>query len=231
MNTKRNLEVAHDSTWTADKSLMMTISEEVLLLILDYDHGCANYELSPRVVCGMIAGAILLDLCEQGRIEVDSENLTLVDPGSSGDPVLDRALSWVGKNGIRHRVGDWVDSFAEEAEAVQQELLDRLVDRGILVHSVNDRYFVMGSRHFMTQDGVPFRDVRRRIAGILLNHEMPTVRDTMIIHLAAECGLWNDLIDESVMSVLGPRIENVARLDLIGRSVAGFVNPGLHAGI
>lgn len=212
----------------ADKSFMITISEEVLLLILHYDNGCANYALSPRTVRGMMVGAIMLDLCEQNRITVDSGSLFIVNPATTGYPFLDRALSWIGKNAIRHDANDWVDRLFTEADAIQQELSGLLVDRGILVHRSGGRYFVMGSQHFISGDGVHFRDIRRRIAGILLCEETPSTRDMMIINLTSVYGLWNDLVDDSVMDVMTPRIEDITRIDVTGRSVTDLIQSGLQ---
>ncbi|MYB33965.1 MAG: GPP34 family phosphoprotein [Gammaproteobacteria bacterium] len=207
---------------------MITISEEVLLLILHYDNGCANYDLSPRSVRGMMASAIMLDLCEQKRIKVDNGSLFIINPATTGYPFLDRALSWIGKNAIRHDTSDWVDNLCAEADAIQQELSELLVDRGILVHRSGGRYFVMGSHHFILEDGVHFRDIRRRIAGILLCEEAPSTRDMMIINLTSVYGLWNDLVDDSVMDVMTPRIEDIARVDMTGRSVTNLIQAGLQ---
>ena len=228
MNKETNLRMIADADPLSDKSFMITISEEVLLLILHYDNGCANYHLSPRSVRGMMAGAIMLDLCEQNRIRIDNGNLLIVNPATTGYSFLDRALSWTGKNAIRHDVNDWVDRLFAGADAIQQELSELLVERGILVHRSGGRYFVMGSHHFVSGDGVHFRDIRRRIAGILLCEETPSARDMMIINLTSVYGLWNDLVDDSVMDVMTPRIEDIARVDRTGRAVTDLIQEGLH---
>ncbi|MCY4149652.1 MAG: GPP34 family phosphoprotein [Gammaproteobacteria bacterium] len=228
MKTETNRGIVADVGLVADKSFMITISEEVLLLILHYDNGCANYDLSPRTVRGMMAGAILLDLCEQNRIKIDNGSLVIINPATTGYPFLDRALSWIGKNAIRHNVDDWIGRLFAEADAIQRELSGLLVERGILVHRSGGRYFVMGSRHFVSSNGVHFRDIRRRIAGILLCEETPSVRDMMIINLTSVYGLWNDLVDDSVMNVMTPRIEDIARVDMTGRSVADLIRADLQ---
>jgi len=228
MKNEANLKVTDDSSPVVDESFMITISEEVLLLILHYDNGCANYDLSPRAVHGMMAGAILLDLCEQNRIKVDNGSLVIINPCPTEYTFLNRALSWIGKNAIRHDAADWLSRLFSQADTIQQELSDLLVARGILAHRSGGRYFVMGSHHFTTKDGKSFRDIRRWVAGILLCEEKPTYRDTMIINLASECGLWNDLVDDSAMGVITSRIDDIVRVDMIGRSVADLIQTGLE---
>ncbi len=228
MKTETNRRMVTDAESVVDKSPMITISEEVLLLILHYDNGCANYDLSPRTVRGMMAGAILLDLCEQKRIKIDNGSLIIINPATTGYPFLDHALSWIGKNAIRHDADDWVGRLFAEADDIQQELSALLVDRGILFHRSEGRYFVMGSHHFVSGNGEHFRDIRRRIAGILLCKETPSARDMMIINLTSMHGLWNDLVDDSVMDVMTPRIEDIVRVDMTGRSVTDLIQAALQ---
>lgn len=229
MNLENNLIIKNDSRIAADPSLMITISEEVLLLILDYDNGCTNYDLSPSAVQGMMAGAILLDLCEQERVAIDNGSLVIVNPALTGYSFLDRVLSWIGKSAIRHSVDDWAGRLISEAKTIQQELSELLVDRGILVRRSGGRYLVMGSHRACSRHGEPFRDIRRRMAGILLCQEKPAARDMMIINLATQHGLWNDLVDDSVMNVMAPRIEYIAKGDVVGRSVTGLIQSGLQS--
>ena len=53
-----------------------------------------------------------------------------------------------------------------------------------------------------------------------LSELIPDPRDIAIICLADACALWPGLIVERELARLKPRIAQVARLDLIGRSVA-----------
>ena len=52
----------------------------------------------------------------------------------------------------------------------------------------------------------------------------PTRGDIMIISLVDTCMLWPILIDESRFDLLAPRIQQIARLDLIGQAVGRFVS-------
>ncbi|MCY4051170.1 MAG: GPP34 family phosphoprotein [Gammaproteobacteria bacterium] len=228
MNKEANLRVENDTSPVADQSFMITISEEVLLLIFHYDNGCANYELSPRSVRGMIACALLLDLCEQNRVKIDQGSLVIINPAPTGYSFLDCVLSRVGKNAIRYDANDWISHLYTDADAIQNELTELLVNRGILAHRSGGRYFVMGSHNFTSNNGRPSRDVRRRIAGILLCEETPTPRDMMIINLISVYGLWNDLVDETVMNVITPRIDDIVRGDMISRSVINLIESGLR---
>ena len=82
----------------------------------------------------------------------------------------------------------------------------------------------MGGYNGAAVDGRPMRDVKRRIAGELLDDEIPDPRDVMIVSLADICGMWPALIGESAFDRLKPKIRQIAKMDLIGQAVAHVVN-------
>ncbi len=82
----------------------------------------------------------------------------------------------------------------------------------------------MGGHHLVDADGQPYRDVRRRLAGELMDEEIPEPRDIMIISLVDMCMLWPVLIDEVRFELLAPRIGQIARMDLIGQAVTRVVS-------
>lgn len=107
------------------------------------------------------------------------------------------------------------------------QLVDRQVDRGVLARDRYDRLLVMAARHYAASDGSPYRDVRRRLASVLMNDEFPEPHDVMIINLAETCSLWDGLVDDSALPWLAPRIRDLAKPDLIGQSVARVMDARL----
>ena len=192
---------------------MITICEEILLLVLDYDTGRVNTALPGRCVGAALGGAVLMDLALMNRIDTDLQELFVVDSRPPGEPLLDRALARiVGETG-RHAADHWVGVFAADQASLREQLTDRLVERGIVARDRYGRLLVMG-----VHGGV--RDVRRRIAGELMSDDIPDPRDIMIISLADTCSLWQGLIEAASLARLQPKIRQIARLDLIGQAVA-----------
>ncbi len=203
---------------------MLTISEEVLLLTLDYDTGRTSYALTGHDVCVAIGGAVLMDLALADRVDTDVTHLFVVNPEPVGEVALDRVLNRIVADGERRPIDHWVGVLADDGEAVQTSLADRLVERGIAARDRFGRLLVMGSLRVSSPDGTPYRDVRRRLAGVLMNDEIPDPRDVMIISLVDACALWRGLVDDSELERLRPRIGQVAKLDLIGNSVARVID-------
>ncbi len=203
---------------------MITIGEEILLLMLDYDAGRMNRKLPVYALGNAISGALLMDLAFGNRIDTDPEALFVVNPAPLGEPVQDSVLARIAADGEQRTTDHWVQLFADDYETLQPQLLDCLVARGILLRGPYDRLWVRGAHRYVTEDGRPLRDVRQRIAGVLLSDEIPDSRDIMIISLADACALWHGLTDKVGLAQLEPKIKQVAKMDLIGQAVARAMN-------
>ena len=121
--------------------------------------------------------------------------------------------------GLRYRHAE------SEYEALLEQVTDQLGGRGILVRGQYDRIWIMGTHRYRTEDGQPLRDVRQRIAGVLMNDEIPTPRDVMIMSLADACGLWSSLIHApETLARYEPWIKQIARMDLSDQAVTQAIH-------
>ncbi len=198
---------------------MITISEEILLLTLDYDSGWMNDSLPAGSRTSAISGAILMDLAINNRIGTDPEGLYVLDPEPLYEPPLDRALERIISEDVERAVEYWIRELSDDHPALEGLLVERLISRGILFRGQYDRLWVMGTGYDVTEDGKPLADVRRRIARELSDETIPDPRDMMIFSLADACELWPVLIDKADLARLAPRIRQIAGMDLIGQAV------------
>ena len=203
---------------------MLTLGEEILLLTLDDETGRPNIALSGDGVNAALAGAVLMDLSLENRIDTDLDRLFVVNPEPLDEPALDSALARIAADGEDRPTEFWVGALAEDCDTLRPQLVDRLVARRIVLRDRYDRLLAMGGYNGAAVNGRPMRDVKRRLAGELLNDEIPDPRDVMIVSLADICGMWPALIGESAFDRLKPKIRQIAKMDLIGQAVARVVN-------
>ena len=198
---------------------MLTIAEEILLLVLDEGTGKFQARLPVHSLRHAVSGALLMELALHDRIDTDLHQLFVISPAPLGEPVLDRALARIVEQPGNQPTGHWVGVFAEEYDSLQPQLLDRLVQRGILARREDRLLWVFGSRRYPVVEGRPLRDVKRRMMEVLMSAVIPDPRDVVIICLADACALWRSLIHPRELPGLGPRIAQIVKLDLIGQSV------------
>lgn len=201
----------------------MRIVEEIILLMLDTE------ERDPPTVMHQhprnlgIAGAVLTELALENRIDTDLDLLVLSDPAPLGDDVLDAVLEDIADESSTRDTAYWLARIATRSEEILGQLLTRMTEAGILKldddgsHTLVD--LVARARIYPATANFDLDAVHARIMRVLFTDEIPSPRDAIIVGLASVTGILEQLLSLKEMQQLQPRIETVARLDLIGRTV------------
>ena len=199
---------------------MLRFPEELMLLILDDEDG-KFARVPDRQLRYALAGGVLMDLALENRIDTDLKQLILVDSGPLEDGMLDPTLADIAEATETHDARFWVERTAlRSADAIRQEALDRLVERGILQRQEDRFLWVFRSRRYPVIDDRLEREVKLRIMEILFSDEIPTLRDVVIIGLAHACNLFEQILSAREVEHIAPRIDQVRRLDLISQAMA-----------
>ncbi len=197
---------------------MLRFAEEIILLLLRDEDG--TFVHAPNwSVDRALAGAVLMDLALENRIDTDLEQLTLVDSTPLGDSILDPTLAEIAADEARDP-RYWVERVAQRAPEIREEVLRRLVEGGILERQDDRFLWVFRSRRYPTVDGKAEREVKLRIMGILFSDEIPDPRDVVIICLVDACRIFRELLSKRELEQVTPRIQQVRQLDLIGQAMA-----------
>ena len=108
---------------------MLRFVEEILLLLLRDEDG-KFYHVSRFAMDRAIAGAVLMDLAMENRIDTDLEDMILLDATPTGDNLLDPSLALIAAGEKRNALF-WVEQTARHADEIREDALARLVERGI----------------------------------------------------------------------------------------------------
>ncbi len=201
---------------------MLRFAEEIMLLLLD-DKGGKFADLpAPSVECAL-AGAVLMDLALEGRIDTDPERLFVVDPTPLKDPLLDPTLARIVQSTETHDTRHWIEQTIAYAGDIRDRALARLVEHGILRREDDRFLWVFQTRRYPVIDDQPVQEVKLRIMGVLFSDEIPDARDIVIISLSDACGIFRGLLSSRELRGAAPRIEQVGKMDLIGREVSKAV--------
>ncbi len=203
---------------------MLRFVEEILLLLLRDDDG-KFIGISQSSMDRAVAGAVLMELAMENRIDTDLDHLILVDDTPVGDSLLDPTLALIaeGAGGAEGEPSDarhWVESTSRRAPEIREEALARLVERGILERQDDRFLWVFRSRRYPMIDGEAEKEVKLRIMGVLFSNEIPGPRDVVIICLAHACGIFGELLSKRELEQASARIEQVRKLDLIGQAMS-----------
>ena len=205
---------------------MLRHVEEIFLLLLDEKGGLLPVP-EWRLSC-TLAGAVLMDLAQEGRIDTDLERLTLLDSNPLDDDLLDPALADIAHSGETHNTGFWVKHIAERGDEIREKVLSRLVAQGILEVEENGFFsFVPGvshTRRYPLSDQTVQEDVHLRVMRVLFNDDIPDPYDVEIICLADACGIFEHLLTPAEFDKVRERLSVITRMDLIGRTIAEAIS-------
>ena len=201
---------------------MLRFAEEIILLMLHDDDGKFAHVPSWSMDRAL-AGAVLMDLALENRIDTDPENLVLIDSTPVGDSLLDPTLAEIAA-GEQSDARYWVEHTAKKGEQIREEALSRLVGAGILEQHEDRFLWVFRSRRYPVVDGKAEREVKLRIMEVLFSDQIPAPRDVVIIALADACGIFRELLPKRELQQAADRIEQVRKLDLIGQAMAETIH-------
>jgi Golgi phosphoprotein 3 len=202
--------------------MKLRFAEEITLLMLNDEDGEFVRVPGWSMQCAF-AGAVLMDLALENRIDTDLKRLVLIDPTPVGDDMLDPALALIARSTETYDARHWVDHLADGAEEIREQSLARLVERGILRREEDRFLWVFQSRRYPLVDGEAEREVKLRIMEVLFGNDIPHPRDIVLICLVDACGVLRELLTARELERASERIDQVRRLDLIGQAVSKAV--------
>ena len=170
-----------------------------------------------------LAGAVLMDLALEGRIDTDPERLFMIDPAPLEDDLLDPTIARIAQSVETHDPGYWINQTATHAGDIQERSLAHLVERGIL-RRADDRFmWVFHERRYPMIDNKAVQEVKLRIMEVLFSNEIPDARDIVIISLADAWVIFGGILSGRELAGAAQRIAQVRKMDLIGREVSKAV--------
>ena len=199
-------------------SVPVSIPEEVLLLCLDDETGRPVGPPDATVDLAL-AGALLMQLALDGRVDSDLDRVFVARRDPLGDSLLDPVLVRIGAQSPAQDSGWWMAELGRDAAPLRRALLERLVARGILRRVEGRRLLVLrDARHPKADVAVP-EAIRSRLRAVLLEGGIPEPRDSLMVGLCRATGLIAFLLSEEEEAGAGPRIAAVAGLEEMGRAL------------
>ena len=139
------------------------------------------------------------------------------------DDVLER----IAQGEVNNDTRGWIETLAvEKTASIQEHALASLVKQGILrreekrlFQETIEHLWIFRSPRYFSVDGKSQHNVRTRFADVLATNEIPDLRDIALIGLVDACDILRPHFTEEAAKI-APRIEQLRRMDLIGREIA-----------
>lgn len=195
-----------------------------MLLLLD-DRTGRPVGLPPPAADFAIAGAVLMELSLEGRIDTDLELLSVVSTTPTGHTVLDECLALLGASPTRRDSRYWIGEIGARGDAFRDTLLARLVARGVLRAEEGRFLWVFPDRRYpkAAEGAAEVREVRARLRDIILSDDIPEARDALLIGLCRATGLVPLLLTPPELEETVGRVDQIADLEELNRALAEVI--------
>ena len=192
--------MALDPTQAVGDDRPMIIAEDLLLLA--YDDVSGRPSLDRTQLDYRLAGAVLVELALDGRVDVTASPQTgadgrpvragrvvVRDPSPTGHPALDHALSFVG---IRPQVPK--NLVAPLAKGLRERLLTGLAERGVLRREEEHVLWIFPTTSWPAADATHEYRLRAQCREVLLGTRAPDARTAALLSVASGSKLVRGLV-------------------------------------
>ncbi|GAA2506801.1 GPP34 family phosphoprotein [Streptomyces thermolineatus] len=194
----------------------VTLGEEIMLLSLDDGSGRAEER---QAAAWSVAGGTLLELVAAGRVVVEDERLRVVDPSPTGVPLLDGRLeqiaAWTERKG-NGKVAAWI---TKDRTTAVQATAKSLADRGLVREEQRRVLGLFPVRRYPEADGSVERELRSRLAAVVLENARPDERTAGLVALLHAANLHRIAFPDLPRKAVKARMEEIAEGHWAGDSV------------
>ena len=206
---------------------MLRFIEEILLLLIDEKRGDL-LPLPAWTLSCTLAGALLMDLVEENRIDTDPEHerLVLLDATPLDDDLLDPVLADIAQIGETHDARFWVERIARQGDELRERTFSRLVANDILEVESDGLFSLQplvfhGRRYPLDREGGDA--VHVRLTRVLFGDDIPDPRDVRMFSLAEACGIFERLLSPAQFVAVQEKIALFSRMFPLGRVLAEVI--------
>ena len=198
---------------------LLTVPEELYLLTVNNLTGRRAF-LKSKKFDVLLSAAILMDLALHNRIDSDLDFIIPDQPEPTGHALLDIALEQIQQSPVPQKIGWWLVRLADKGARFREILVSGLLEKGLL--TMQREHVFLG----FTSDKYPIlvhdrevTEVKTRVKALIFSDDLPDFRDVVIISVAWYGGLLDMILSGEEIEKYQLRIEQLARMDLIGQAV------------
>ncbi len=201
----------------------LSLAEELLLITLDDESGRLLDSIKPFAFEIAIAASLIMELSLKGKLDSDAEKLFVVSADPTGNTILDEALTEITTEKNSLSTSDWLNRFARKGDDFSDQIIESLVTKGVLQLVEKRLLWVLKTRAYPATSGIEEREVRARIMHLLNSDEIPNPNDALLVGLLSATGIMSRLLSVSELARLQSRIDQIANLEEISRSLSAAI--------
>jgi len=199
------------------------LSKQFILLSLDNEKGNFIPDSTSREYG--LAGAILCELSEMGKIYFRDNKLILKDYSYTGDTIKDKVINLIKKSKRNKSIEYWVREIGLKSDEYIEIILNNLVNNKILEKKKKKILFVFFQNRYTTIDPIPENKAIKKLKSVILKKDFSDSKSLMLISLINICNLEKEIFEGMQNSkFVKKQIEKIAKKNKIGKAVYRTIN-------
>lgn len=195
----------------------LNLIDQLILLALDDEKG--NFIADSFSFGYSLAGAVILELSLQEKIEVENKKIKVISKDKCGDLLLDHFLDKMISSKKQKSVQSWVESLGNEYSFIKNTTVENLINEGILTKKEEKILWIFSVDKFPAQNAKPENLLRKRLNDILLNNREVELREIMLISLVDMCELNNEVYGKERAKNYKKKIKEIVKQAQLSSSV------------
>lgn len=198
---------------------MLSLAEELLLLAYHEEKGTVLMSVSSKLhFC--LAGAFLMELVLFKRLRVTTKTLEVIDKKPTDQAYLNSLLNQVGASERLRPAEYWIKKLNRESKSRKKELLNMLVDKGILNQDERQVFWFFTRECFPLRDDRPVKEIQKHLHSVILRGETLDPKTEMLISLVWACDLTARIFDREERKYARKQIKEIAKFNPIAQGIS-----------
>lgn len=170
-----------------------------------------------------LAGAVILELSLQDKIEVCEKKLKVKSHKSCNNQLLDHFLDTIRKAKKEKEIQDWVEVIGGDESYIKQKTVDRLIDAGILSKKEEKILWVFTNDKYPTRNAKPENELRKHLSELLTNNCEVNLQEMMLISLIDMCELNEEVFGKQKAKKYKDKIKKIIASENLSSSLTQAV--------
>ncbi len=196
---------------------MLNLAEELFLVALDEDEGWIAAPALNTLRYGL-AAALLADLALQGKIVVEDQRVSVLDPAPVGDDLLDETLQRLVEAGRPRKVKYWLNALG--FRKLPKQVAEHLVKRGVLRADEKRYLWVLPYAIYPQQDASAKYWIKQSLRAAALTNARSDRRGVELLSLMKGCRLLTLVFTKDERKAAGKRVDDLVKGEDFGAAVA-----------
>lgn len=199
----------------------LNLIDQLTLLALDDDKGTLLADSTSYSYA--IAGALVMELALDERIDLSGEKVVLKDKTKTNDKIVDTYFEAIIESKKERKINYWVEKFGNKADKIKRDTIDKLIDNRILEKKEDKILWIFSYSKYPAQNSRPENQLRKRLYDIIVNSHRPELKEIMLLNLIESCSLGKEVFGKEQVKTFKKRLKSINEYDHLGDSISKSV--------